>query len=74
MHTLSFDVLCSQGGDDYLIGRANSNGVDLNRNFPDLNRIMYGYERAHIDHNNHLLAMVDRLTEPVRSTFTIKSI
>uniref|UniRef100_A0A1B6CEM3 Peptidase M14 domain-containing protein n=1 Tax=Clastoptera arizonana TaxID=38151 RepID=A0A1B6CEM3_9HEMI len=66
MNPDGWDRSTAAGGNDYLIGRANSNGVDLNRNFPDLNRIMYGYEKAHIDHNNHLLAMVDRLTEPIQ--------
>ncbi|XP_046667545.1 carboxypeptidase E-like isoform X3 [Homalodisca vitripennis] len=56
----------TKGGLDYMVGRANNNSVDLNRNFPDLDHIMFGYEQAHIDHNNHLLAMVDRLKEPIQ--------
>jgi hypothetical protein len=57
--------VCSQGGKDYLIGRTNNNSVDLNRNFPDLDRIMFSNEQAHVSHNNHLLEQVDRLKEPV---------
>lgn len=56
---------------DYLVGRANNNSVDLNRNFPDLDHIMFGYEQAQIDHNNHLLDMVDRLKEPVNSVISV---
>lgn len=54
------------GGKDYLIGRNNNNSVDLNRNFPNLNRIMFSNEESHIAHNNHLLSMVDRLTQPIQ--------
>ncbi|XP_063217316.1 carboxypeptidase E-like [Bacillus rossius redtenbacheri] len=54
------------GGKGYLIGRTNNNSVDLNRNFPDLDRIMFGNELSHIQHNNHLLEQVDRLSEPIQ--------
>lgn len=54
-----------QGGKDYLIGRTNNHSIDLNRNFPDLDRIMFTNEENHIDHNNHLLEQVDRLNQPV---------
>jgi hypothetical protein len=57
-------LACSQDGHDYLVGRANNNSVDLNRNFPDLDRIMFSNEEAHVNHNNHLLEQVDRLKEP----------
>merc|ERR1712226_35026 len=39
------------GGKDYHIGRNNANDVDLNRDFPDLNQVVY--EGA--EENNHLL-------------------
>nr|CAD7428661.1 unnamed protein product [Timema monikensis] len=54
------------GGLDYLIGRSNNHSVDLNRNFPDLDRIMFGNEESHIEHNNHLLEQVNRLSEPIQ--------
>jgi len=43
------------GGKDYLIGRNNANDVDLNRDFPDLNQVVY--EGA--EENNHLLRGAD---------------
>jgi hypothetical protein len=67
-------VACLQGGTDYLIGRANNNSVDLNRNFPDLDRIMFSNEEAHINHNNHLLEQVDRLKEPASSQSNLNDV
>lgn len=42
------------GVKDWLKGRANANGVDLNRNFPDLNRIYYKVQGNAHHRNNHL--------------------
>ncbi|XP_046340007.1 carboxypeptidase E-like [Haliotis rufescens] len=47
--------LKAKGGEpDWLIGRSNNNSVDLNRNFPDLNKLMYQHEAQHKGRNNHL--------------------
>ncbi|XP_041362509.1 carboxypeptidase E-like [Gigantopelta aegis] len=47
----------NNGTATWLIGRNNSNNVDLNRNFPNLNMIMYQHERDHKGKNNHLEKM-----------------
>merc|ERR1712012_178963 len=44
-------ISTDNGAKDYLIGRNNANNVDLNRDFPDLNQVVY--EGA--EENNHLL-------------------
>lgn len=36
------------------MGRTNANGVDLNRNFPDLDEFIYKYNHLANHRNNHL--------------------
>merc|ERR1712038_656767 len=49
------------GGKDFLIGRTNANNMDLNRDFPDLDRIAYSNEEEHQEYNNHLMDFVKHL-------------
>ncbi|XP_037351973.1 carboxypeptidase N catalytic chain [Talpa occidentalis] len=55
MNPDGYEVAAAQGPDisAYLIGRNNANGVDLNRNFPDLNTYIY-YNAEHGGRNHHL--------------------
>jgi len=43
----------------WLTGRANANGVDLNRDFPDLDSVFYQLEDAKVPHFDHLLELFD---------------
>ncbi|XP_014670312.1 PREDICTED: carboxypeptidase E-like [Priapulus caudatus] len=51
-------------GMESIEGRANAHDVDLNRNFPDLNRIVYSNEKLHLQ-NNHVLNQLRRLSTPL---------
>jgi len=60
-------ISTAKGGQDYLLGRANANGVDLNRDFPDLDKIIFGNEARHVNHNNHLMEQLSTLDHLVSS-------
>ena len=55
-----------QGGKDFLIGRTNANNMDLNRDFPDLDRIVYSNEEEHRAYNNHLMDSVQHLDHKIQ--------
>ncbi|XP_076061640.1 carboxypeptidase E-like isoform X2 [Oratosquilla oratoria] len=60
------------GGRDYLSGRSNNNSVDLNRDFPDLDRVMFRNERLNKPRNNHLMEQLDRLShKPQPETYAV---
>lgn len=47
----------------YLVGRGNARDIDLNRNFPDLNALMYYYEKN--KGRNHHLPLPDNWEQQV---------
>uniref|UniRef100_A0A6A7FR08 Carboxypeptidase E-like n=2 Tax=Hirondellea gigas TaxID=1518452 RepID=A0A6A7FR08_9CRUS len=60
------------GGVDYLTGRSNNNSVDLNRDFPDLDRVMYGNEVRQLEYNNHLMNQLQHLNhQPEPETLAV---
>lgn len=73
MNPDGFDMALEQfretGKCDWLVGRCNANDKDLNRNFPDLDRILFGDKRncgslGHIRRhgpNNHIQAVKSKL-------------
>ncbi|XP_015245995.1 PREDICTED: carboxypeptidase N catalytic chain [Cyprinodon variegatus] len=55
MNPDGYEVAARQGPElnGYLVGRGNARDIDLNRNFPDLNALMYYYEKTN-GRNHHL--------------------
>lgn len=49
-----------------MIGRTNANNMDLNRDFPDLDRIAYSNEEEHQEYNNHLMDFVKHLDHKIQ--------
>ena len=56
-------IATDSGAKDFLIGRENANNVDLNRDFPDLDRIVYTRVTSR---NNHLMDVVKHLDHKVQ--------
>lgn len=65
MNPDGYEVAAQQGPEfnGYLVGRGNSRDVDLNRNFPDLNALMYYYEKS--NGQNHHLPLPDNWEQQV---------
>ncbi|XP_066142240.1 carboxypeptidase E-like isoform X1 [Euwallacea fornicatus] len=66
MNPDGWQLATDTGGRDYLTGRTNNNSIDLNRNFPDLDKIVFENEEENVDRNNHLLEQVTRLNDPLQ--------
>lgn len=64
MNPDGWETATDAGGDNYLIGRTNNNSVDLNRDFPDLDRLLYADEDGETLGNNHLMDRVRLLDHP----------
>lgn len=62
-----WEIASANNGRDWLKGRGNANGVDLNRDFPDLNQVVYEHTSDMNDKfNNHLFSkdLVDHKFQP----------
>lgn len=49
-----------------IIGRNNANNVDLNRDFPELDSIIYHHESTNDPENNHLMNNIDHLDHKIQ--------
>ncbi|KAK1881398.1 Carboxypeptidase N catalytic chain [Dissostichus eleginoides] len=65
MNPDGYEVAAKQGPESngYLVGRGNARQFDLNRNFPDLNALVYYYEKT--NGRNHHLPLPDNWEQQV---------
>ncbi|XP_016335666.1 carboxypeptidase N catalytic chain-like isoform X2 [Sinocyclocheilus anshuiensis] len=70
MNPDGYEVAARQGPEfnGYLVGRGNSKEMDLNRNFPDLNALMYYYEKQ--NGQNHHLPLPDNWELQLAKTYS----
>lgn len=54
------------GQKPWLDGRANADKVDLNRNFPEVDKLEYKYEKMENGLNNHIMSLNKALSNSVR--------
>ncbi|XP_050687270.1 carboxypeptidase E-like [Eriocheir sinensis] len=72
MNPDGWQLATETGGRDYLAGRTNNNSVDLNRDFPDLDTVMYINEARHTTRNNHLMELLQSLDyQPQPETWAV---
>lgn len=66
MNPDGWDTATRAGGRDWLAGRENANGVDLNRDFPDLNSIAYMSEKGRAQKTDHFFSseVIDHKLQP----------
>lgn len=66
MNPDGWEIATKLGRRDWLAGRENANGVDLNRDFPDLDSIAYRLERSPNHKTNHFFTSnsVDHRMQP----------
>merc|ERR1712095_108916 len=67
MNPDGWNISTDNGGKDFLIGRNNANNVDLNRDFPDLDRIAYTNEASQEDYtSDHLMEYIKHLDHKIQ--------
>ncbi|GIY96724.1 carboxypeptidase E [Caerostris extrusa] len=66
MNPDGWDIATQSGGKDWLAGRENANGKDLNRDFPDLNSLAYQAESHDKSRTNHFFTteVIDHKLQP----------
>ncbi|XP_033125086.1 carboxypeptidase E-like [Anneissia japonica] len=53
-YAIALDEFKTKGTNTWTVGRANFNGIDLNRNFPDMDKKFFALQKSHSGPNNHI--------------------
>jgi hypothetical protein len=68
-------ICCLKDGlKPWLDGRANADNVDLNRNFPEVDKLEYKYEKMENGLNNHIMSLNKALSGLVRIKHNVSSV